>query len=427
MKYKIFFRCYDLAWKIAIPFLRHNFRLAEGFNQRTLRNAKPHAADIWIQAASAGESYLAWELLKNLRPARPLRIHLTSNTRQGIEILQSAVAHTANDLIGSDLTISYFPFDRPAVMEAAVKSIHPQVTIFLETELWPGLLAALKKYGCRTLIINGRITEKSFQRYMIWPGLWKQLKPDKVLAISTNDARRFAELFDMQSVEIMPNIKFDRLTGSADEFQTDNSLNTLLKPESAFVALASVRQEEEADVEKIILHLRKEYPAAIIGLVPRHLHRAAYWQETLSRLSIPFQMRSEAGQAAAEGSVIIWDKFGELMHVYGRAQAAFIGGSLAPLGGQNFLEALTCGVIPVIGPYWENFAWVGREIIQEKLLQVATNWKDAAEILMNHLASPLSRKTVRPKALQFIKKHQGGAVQACRVINHLLETSSKPY
>jgi 3-deoxy-D-manno-octulosonic-acid transferase len=427
MKYKAAFTFYDLAWKIAIPFLRHNFRLAEGFNQRRFRNAKPHAADIWIQAASAGESYLAWELLKNLCPGRPLRIHLTSNTRQGIEILQSAVDHTSNDLIGSDLTISYFPFDRPAVMEAAVKSIHPQVTIFLETELWPGLLAALKKYGCRTLIINGRITEKSFQRYMIWPGLWKELKPDKILAISPEDAKRFAELFDMQSVEIMPNIKFDRLTGSADEFQTDNSLNTLLKPESDFVALASVRQEEESDVEKIILHLRKEYPAAIIGLVPRHLHRAAYWQETLSRLSIPFQMRSEAGQAAAEGSVIIWDKFGELMHVYERAQAAFIGGSLAPLGGQNFLEALTCGVIPVIGPYWENFAWVGREIIQEKLLQVATNWKDAAEMLINHLASPPSRKTVRQKALQFLEKRQGGAVQACRVINHLLETSSKPY
>lgn len=416
-----------MAWKIAIPFLRHNFRLAEGFNQRTLRNAKPHAADIWIQAASAGESYLAWELLKNLRPARPLRIHLTSNTRQGIEILQSAVAHTANDLIGSDPTISYFPFDRPAVMEAAVKSIHPQVTIFLETELWPGLLAALKKYACRTLIINGRMTEKSFQRYMIWPGLWKELQPDKVLAISADDARRFAELFDMQSVEIMPNIKFDRLTGSADEFQTDNSLNTLVKPESAFVALASVRQEEEADVGKIILHLRKEYPAAIIGLVPRHLHRTAYWQETLSRLSIPFQMRSEVGRIAAEGSVIIWDKFGELMHVYERAQAAFIGGSLAPLGGQNFLEALTCGVIPVIGPYWENFAWVGREIIHEKLLQVATNWKDAAEMLMNHLVSPPPRKTVRQKALHFFKKRQGGTVQACRVINHLLETSSKPY
>ncbi len=422
MKYKAAFTCYDLAWKFVIPLLRHNTRLAEGFDQRRFRNATPHAADIWIQAASAGESYLAWELLKNLHPARPLRIHLTSNTRQGIEILQSAVAHTANDL-----TISYFPFDRPAVMEAAVKSIHPQVTIFLETELWPGLLAALKRYGCRTLIINGRITEKSFQRYMIWPGLWKQLKPDKVLAISTNDARRFAELFDMQSVEIMPNIKFDRLAGSADEFQTDNSLNTLLKPESAFVALASVRQEEEADVEKIILHLRKEYPAAIIGLVPRHLHRAAYWQETLARLSIPFQMRSETVQPAAEGSVILWDKFGELMNVYARAQAAFIGGSLAPLGGQNFLEALTCGVIPVIGPYWENFAWVGREIIQEKLLQVATNWKNAAEMLINHLASPPSRKTVRQKSLHFLKKRQGGTAQACRVINHFLETSSKPY
>jgi len=422
MKYKTAFTCYDLAWKFVIPLLRHNTRLAEGFNQRTLRDATPHAADIWIQAASAGESYLAWELLKNLRPGRPLRIHLTSNTRQGIEILQSAVDHTANDL-----TISFFPFDRPAIMEAAVKLIHPQIMIFLETELWPGLLAALKRCGCKILIINGRITEKSYNRYMIWPGLWKQLKPDNILAISPDDAKRFARLFDMKSVDIIPNIKFDRLSSFAGEIQTDNPLKTILKPESAFVAIASVRKEEEADIEKIILYIRKKYPAAIIGIVPRHLHRVAYWQETLARLSIPFQMRSETVQPAAEGSVILWDKFGELMNVYEQAQAAFIGGSLAPLGGQNFLEALTCGVIPVIGPYWENFAWVGPEIIHEKLLQVATNWKEAAEMLINHLASPPFRKTVRQKALQFLKKRQGGAMQACRVINHLLEMSSKPY
>ncbi len=426
MKYKTAFTCYDLAWKFAIPLLQLNTRLAEGFDQRRLRNATPHAGDIWIQAASAGESYLAWELLKNLHPVHPLRIHLTSNTRQGIEILQSAADDTANDLPGSRLSISYFPFDRLGIMEAAVKSIQPQVMIFLETEIWPGLLAALKRYDCKILIINGRITERSFKRYMIWPGLWKQLKPDKIVAISADDAKRFTKLFDMQSVDILPNIKFDRLTASAGKFRADNPLNTLLKPESAFVALASVRQEEEADVEKMMLYIREKYSAAIIGLVPRHLHRVAYWQETLASLAIPFQLRSKTGQTATEGSVILWDKFGELMDVYARAQAAFVGGSLAPLGGQNFLEALTCGVIPVIGPYWENFAWVGQDIIQEKLLQVASNWEEAVEMLMNHLFFPPSRKTVCQKALQFIKKRQGGAMQACRLINHLLETSSKP-
>ena len=123
---------------------------------------------MWIQAASAGESYLALNFVKNLKLAYPLKILITSNTKQGIEILERA----ADDIMLSQkkkiIFISYFPFDKPAIMKKAVRKVCPKLMVLLETEIWPGLMMALKKRGCKIVIINGRLTLKSFNRYMLW-------------------------------------------------------------------------------------------------------------------------------------------------------------------------------------------------------------------------------------------------------------------
>ena len=108
------------------------------------------------------------------------------------------------------------------------------------------------------------------------------------------------------------------------------------------------------------------------------------------------------------------------MSAYRLAQSAFVGGSLAPLGGQNFLEAIISGVIPIIGPSWENFAWVGQGIINTGLLRVADNWRQTAALILQDLDTPCPRAPVIARAYQFIKKRQGGTEQACRAIEGML-------
>lgn len=416
----VFFRLYTLAWKFTLPLLRRNYRLAEGFKQRTLQDNIPSSADIWIQSASVGESFLACNLLKHLEPPRPLRILLTSNTRQGVEILQRFADDYSIHPGALSLTVSYFPFDKPDIMKKAVKAVRPEIMVFLETEIWPGLLTALKTNGSNILIINGRITEKSLKRYLVWPSLWKKLSPNHILAISKSDAIRFEKLFGMETVGVMPNIKFDRLLIPEAKAAADNPIKKLLHPDAPFVVLASVRQGEEDEVEKIILHIRSRYPETVFGLVPRHLHRVEYWKNALHRMAIPWKLRTKTEQIVSKGTVILWDTFGELPRAYALAAAVFVGGSLAPLGGQNFLEVLTSGVIPVIGPFWNNFSWVGKEITEQKLVNVAADWKEAAEILLADIQTPLSRETVRRKARQYIENRRGGTAQACRLINHYL-------
>lgn len=418
--HKTAFGFYDLSWRIALPWLKLNQRLAQGYDQRVLNGDPPGAADLWIQAASVGESFLALEILKNLQVRQPLKILLTSNTRQGVDILEQALPGLVVDRNPVQMAVRYFPFDKPSIMAAAAAAIRPKLTVLLETEIWPGLLLALKAQGCRIIIVNGRITAKSLKRYLLWPSIWRSLRPDKVLAISAADADRFGRLFGRDGVARMPNIKFDRMASSGSAGVDLNRMESILPAGDPFVVFASVRREEESEVKKLVLEIARRRPRAVMGLFPRHVQRLEYWQDALTRSKRPWILRSAVCSPVPAGSVVIWDTFGELMPAYCRAQAAFIGGSLAPLGGQNFLEAIINGVAPVIGPSWENFAWVGEAIIEAGLLRVAEDWQQAAALILKDLEAPRPRSAVMDDARQFFETRRGGTARACRQIEAML-------
>ncbi|MFH2047235.1 MAG: glycosyltransferase N-terminal domain-containing protein [Pseudomonadota bacterium] len=415
------FFIYNICWKIIIPLLHCNKRLAEGFSQRTFKE-EPLRADLWIQAASAGEAYLAVEILKKLKFNKPVNILLTSGTKQGMDILESSI----KDINDKNIVVntSFFFFDQPGLMEKVVNKINPKLMILLESELWPGHLLALKKSGCKTIIINGRITDKSLKQYLIFKSFWKEIAPDKIYAISDNDAKRFAMLFGNESVEVMPNIKFDRFGDNEVKSDIQNPIEVLFQHNAPFIVLASIRKKEEPLIENIITDILKKIPDAIIGLFPRHMNRIRPWGKALGRINIKWALRSKAKNHIPKGTVILWDTFGELLHAYKYARAAFVGGSLVPLGGQNFIEALNYGIVPVIGPHWDNFSWVGKEIAEEKLVRVAANWQEAADILNEHISNPLSREKIKSAASQYFKHRQGGAAFAGKIITDFLEKTA---
>jgi 3-deoxy-D-manno-octulosonic-acid transferase len=419
---KIAFGLYNLLWSGVLPWLRLNHRLAEGYQQRRLKPMLP-AADIWIQAASVGESYLALEIITVLEIDRPVNILVTSNTSQGIDILNRALTNPGSSREGVHVTVGYFPFDKPTLMRKAVAAIRPAVMVLLEAEIWPGLLRALKQHNCKAIIINGRITHRSLKRYLLWPSIWPQLRPTRVLAISPADADRFKQLFGPDGIATMPNIKFDRVASATTASDHRNPIKDLLPNGSTFAVLASVRRQEEPLVKQIIIEILGNRPHTVIGLFPRHLHRIRSWQEILNPAGIRWSLRSEVKGPAAAGTVVIWDTFGELQQAYQFCNSAFVGGSLAPLGGQNFLEALICGKRPVIGPSWENFAWVGTEIIDAGLLRVAGNWQEVADLVLKDLADPPPRDEIINRSLAYLKERQGGTAMACRAITAFMEDS----
>lgn len=367
-----------------------------------------------------GEAFLAWEIIRRLDPAGPVRVLLTTYTSQGMEILEKA-RNEANKP-GSRLTIetAFFPFDQPTLMARAVAAVRPGVVLLLESELWPGLLHACRQQRVKVLVANGRLTARSLARYHIWPALWRHLRPDRILAISTEDASRFASLFGLDRVETMANIKFDRISNQDTPMTADNPLACLFPAASNLIILGSIRKEEEADITRLIGAIREKNRQVIIALFPRHMHRIERWKKNLAALEFPWQLRSRITQPIDPGSIILWDTMGEMLPACRLARAAFIGGSLAPLGGQNFLEPLTCGLRPVIGPFWDDFSWIGREIIEQELVIEAGNWQEAAELLLRHSAEPPPRERIRQQVLTYIKDHGGGTAQTCTTINAML-------
>jgi 3-deoxy-D-manno-octulosonic-acid transferase len=418
--YKAAFGFYNFSWRIALPWLRLNHRLTEGYRQRTLKDKLPGMADLWIQAASVGESFLALEILKSLRVQQPVQILLTANTRQGIDILNQTQQRLVSDRNQIQSTVRYFPFDKPSIMTTAVAAIRPKLMVLLETEIWPGLLLALRAQDCKIIIVNGRLTEKSLRRYLLWPSIWQTLRPDKILAISPADADRFGRLFGPDGVDVMANIKFDRMALSSAVSDDHTTIDTILPRDIPFVVFASVRHEEESEVKKLVREIARNRPQIVLGVFPRHIQRVKFWQEGLTQLGLRWVLRSAVSNPVSAGTVILWDTFGELMSAYRLAQSAFVGGSLAPLGGQNFLEALISGVIPVIGPSWENFAWVGQGVVDTGLLRVADDWRQTAALILQDLDSPQPRAPVIETVNQFIRTRQGGTEQACRAIEAML-------
>lgn len=412
-------KAYSSLWTILRPVLERNKRLRHGLPQRLVPDDWASKADVWVQAASGGEAYLSWELLRQLPEDRGFNLLLTTCTLQGMEVLERARAWCAEERPRFNVQLRYFPFDKPALMRKAVRLAAPRAVVLLETELWPGLLTACDERNVPVAVLNGRMTTRSLAGYLATPSLWKGLRPETVLAISENDARRFAALFGEQSVHVMHNMKFDRVH-PADPSAPNPLQDTVIKENTSLVTLGSVRMEEEAEVQTLIRKLREARPKTSIALIPRHMERVVSWETWLRREGIPMVRRSAADGPPAPGTVILWDEFGELNHVYALSRAVFVGGSLAPLGGQNFLEPLAFGISPVIGPSYGNFAWA-EGLIDEKLVHVAADTEEVFEQLLRNLKRPAPREKVQGQFADWLSQRQGGTAAAVHALLSLIQ------
>ena len=336
---------YGLAWKLALPWLKKNRQLRQGFHQRTsVDHLTP--ADIWIQAASAGEAYLACALVRTMVTQTPLTVLVTTTTTQGMEILEKGISSPDIDP-HVRVVLSFFPFDDPTLMDAAVATICPNIMVLLETELWPGLLSSLKKQHIPIIMINARLSKKSVSRYLKTPWLWKALAPDTILAISPEDAQKFRRIFPHTSIGIMPNIKFDVVIPQNETFPPAAAPlpGNPFPPKSPVSLLASIRMEEEPDVAYILDKILFRFPKQVVGLIPRHMNRIHFWQEILTELGRPWQLRSATTAPVPPGTTILWDTFGELKAAYTHATAAFVGEACTPWGGK-ILWNLSSAVYP---------------------------------------------------------------------------------
>ncbi|MFO7911170.1 MAG: glycosyltransferase N-terminal domain-containing protein [Desulfotignum sp.] len=404
---------YNILWAAVLPFLQKSPRLADSFAMRICAS-RLSQADLWIQAASAGEALLAVRLIRHLTPDFPVTVLVTTTTEQGMQILKTEQAGAFFHPHVS-VSLAWFPFDMPKVAQAAVKQVSPRAMVLLETELWPALLYYLRQNRSQILVVNGRMSKKSSRGYQWTKSLWSRVSPHQILAVSDPDADRFRKVFSRAKISTMPNIKFESI-GPLPLERTESSLTDLFPCPLPVSIFASIRRQEENQALQMVHRIINRFPDQVVAIFPRHMHRLSAWKRLLSRTGHRYYMRSRITAPLCSPGIILWDRFGEMRSAFGHADVVFMGGSLAPLGGQNFMEPLLQGTPVVTGPFWDDFFWVGKAVFDTGLVEKKTGWQAIADAMVHHLVHPGDRQIRRQNALAYVTARAGGADMACQAI-----------
>jgi 3-deoxy-D-manno-octulosonic-acid transferase len=309
---------------------------------------------IWIHAVSLGEVKVADSIINALRQILPAcSVIVSTTTKHGREL--------ATETFGDTIPVVYAPVDFIGSIRKALFRVHPDILVFLETELWPAWITEAHRMGIKTALINGRISMKSISGYLRFRPFFRKVlrNVDAFSMISEKDSARIRAMgADPGKIEVHGNAKYDLLASLADsamETQMQKILN--LEASSRVFVAGSTHGSEEAMVLNAYEKIIKEFPDTVLIIAPRHIERTAEIRSLLERRGFRYQLRSEIDGGAVKRTepVIIINTFGELFKLYSVGTIVFCGASLVPLGGQNPLEAAVWGKVVFYGPSMEDF------------------------------------------------------------------------
>ena len=310
---------------------------------------------IWIQAVSVGEVELARRLVAEFERQSPgLPLFVTATTATGLDL--------ARRTLGDRLPVFPCPVDLPGPVRRVLEAAHPRFLVLVETELWPEILHQAGRRGIPVAVVNARLSERSFAGYRRAAApLRSLLAPlSLVLARTDTDGERFAGLgVPEDRISVIGNVKYDL---EPDERPLEWAEAVRVAADGRPIVVAgSTMEGEEVQVLDAVAEIDAKGAPPFLILAPRHPERFDGVARLLGERGIVFSRRN-SDQAIPSGTdVFLLDTIGELSRAYRLAQVAFIGGSLAPTGGHNPLEAAVWGVPVLSGPHVHNF----REVYDE--------------------------------------------------------------
>ena len=373
---------------------------------------------IWVHAVSVGEALAARPLLRELRGAYPAhRLIVSTTTATGQRVARG---------FGRDVdAVCYAPFDFPPFVARALDRIAPELFLAVDTEIWPNLLRACRRRGVGAMIVNGRLSDRSFRRYRLARGCMRRVLADvgRICAQTEGWGRRFVALgADRRRVTVTGSLKFDAAGGpparaeaapgaagdppagsrrgsdaaggasghgegerrppagsrrGSDAGDPLRAAFDFARSRPVLIAASTLRGEEEP-VLRVFGRVRRTAPGALLVIAPRRPERFEEARAAAARAGRRVRMRSDLEPGRDPGAdVVILDTLGELGRLFDAASVVFVGGSLVPAGGHNLIEPAAFGRAIVFGPHMENFADVAREFVARG---AAVQVRDAAEL-----------------------------------------------
>lgn len=379
-------------------------------------------ARIWIHAVSVGEVLQLRQVTERLLRLRPdVKILVTTTTETG-----HAVAR--EKLSGCD--IAYFPLDFSWSVQAALERVQPELIVLVELELWPNFILEAARRGIPLVLVNGRLSEKSFRGYArIRPLVRLLLARFSVMAVQSEEyRRRFISLgAQSESVVVTGSIKFDGVLTDRANPRTQ-ALRAWLEigdDETVFIAGSTQAPEEELALH-VYESLLREFPGLRLILVPRHPERGRELAEWIQRRGFAVRRRSLPGTHDASGkppAVGLLDTVGELGACWGLADVAFVGGSFTDRGGQNMLEPAAFGAAVCFGPNTWNFRHVVELLEHHAAAQTVRSREELLEFVRRMLSDPAQAARLGARAQQLILQQQGATDRTVELILHVLETA----
>ena len=400
---------YHLIWR--------GFRHNEYFHRWAERYAvypperQRHAETVWVHAVSVGEVNAAAPLVNALR-----------RERHGLKLLVTTITPTGSERVralwGHDVEHVYLPYDLPGAVGRFLDHYRPHAALIMETELWPNLLFGCRDRGVPVFILNARLSERSLRGYRVLaPLVGRALRTVRTVAAqSMADAMRFVRLgADPAQVVDVGNLKYDVLVPVGLDAFVEEFRRSAGHDRPVWIA-ASTHEGEEGAVVAIHRQLRERWPDLLLLWAPRHPERfravvdaahAAGWQVATRRLT---------QWPGRDDDVFVVDTLGELLTFYACADVAFVGGSLADIGGHNLLEPAAVGTPIVTGPHLHNFAEIARRLDDAGALRICADAGEVGTAVAALLDSTEERERMRIAGEALVEQGRGALARTLEMI-----------
>ncbi len=383
----------------------------------------PHGV-IWIHAVSVGETLAVSGLVQELQRLDPgRRIYLSHITPTGREAGEKRLPEVAGRF--------YLPLDWSRTVRRALRRLRPKLLLIVETELWPNLLRAAHESGTVVVLVNARLSDRSFHGYRIFRLFMRRVleNVDWIFAQTPLDARRFIEIGARpERVETMGNLKFDTPPPRNRNFALLLKAALAAIPRAPVLVVASTMPGEEELVLKIWNVIHSHYPRALLIIAPRHPPRFDPVSKLLASTGIGFIRRTALGVGKPEllpqlttPEILMLDTIGELAGVFEVADVVIMGGSLTPAGGHNPVEPAQCGKPVVFGPHMENFRDTARILLAANAAIQVRDWEEMAKAILSLLGDRNCCQAMGDAAQRVVEEESGATRRVLARLSPLLD------
>ena len=380
---------------------------------------------IWIHAVSVGEALTARALAADLKARYPrLRLFLSTTTIAGQQVARRSLQHVD--------AVFYFPFDFAFIVRRTLDLVRPRVFIMMETEIWPNLLRLCRARGVTTMMINGRISSRSYPRYRLIRPFFRRVLADidRFCMQSEESARRLIDLgADPSRVVVTGSLKFDSLEVPAPASHGKPRLLRFFRmsPARPVIVAGSTFRGEEAAVLRAFSRIKATMPAAVAIIAPRQPQRFAEAERIARDAGFATVRRSELPiDAEPRADVIVLDSIGELAQLYQLATAVFVGGSLVDHGGHNILEPAVFGKPIVFGPHMQNFKEIAEAFIANGAAVSVRTDRELEDALVSLLSDPVRRARMGAAARALVEANRGAKEKTLAAIAELVPPADAP-